>query len=110
MRGPWPPRRRDFPEIDGAALGKANWVIMIAQTRARPQFAAIVLGRRVTSEDVETVTWVYAENAREFSARDYAEAINVMHRPGRFISRFFRRPRERQSSAEAQTNSCLLLG
>jgi hypothetical protein len=66
MRGPWPPRRGDFPEIDGAALGKANWVIMIAQTRARPQFAAIVLGRQVTSEDVETVTWVYAENAREF--------------------------------------------
>jgi hypothetical protein len=36
----------------------------------------------VTSEDVETVTWVYAENAREFSERDYAEAINVMHRAG----------------------------
>jgi hypothetical protein len=32
------------PEIDGAALGKANWVIMIAQTRARPP--GDVRGRR----------------------------------------------------------------
>jgi amidase len=77
------------PEIDQAALGKAIWVIITAQTRARLQFAPIVLGRQATSEDVETVTWAYAENARQFSARDYVEAIDVMHRTGRVVSRFF---------------------
>jgi amidase len=77
------------PEIDQAALGKAIWVIITAQTRVRLQLAATVLGRQATSEDVETVTWAYAENARQFSASDYAEAINVMHRTGRVVGRFF---------------------
>ena len=77
------------PEVDQAALSKAIWVITAAQTRARLPFAEKVLGRPVTSEDVETVTWAYAENARQFSASDYVEAINVMHRTGRVVGRFF---------------------
>jgi Asp-tRNA(Asn)/Glu-tRNA(Gln) amidotransferase A subunit family amidase len=77
------------PEIDQAALGKAIWVITTAQARAWLPFAAIVLGHQATSEDFETVTWAYAENARQFSASDYAEAINVVHRAGRVLGRFF---------------------
>jgi Asp-tRNA(Asn)/Glu-tRNA(Gln) amidotransferase A subunit family amidase len=50
------------PEINQVALGKAIWIIMAAQTRALMQFAAVVLGREATSDDVETVTWAYAEN------------------------------------------------
>jgi Asp-tRNA(Asn)/Glu-tRNA(Gln) amidotransferase A subunit family amidase len=55
------------------------------------QFAATVLGRQATSEDVEAVTWAYAEYARQFSASDYAEAINAVHRTGRIVGRFFTR-------------------
>jgi Asp-tRNA(Asn)/Glu-tRNA(Gln) amidotransferase A subunit family amidase len=33
----------------------------------------------------------YAEYARQFSASDYAEAINAVHRTGRIVGRFFTR-------------------
>jgi amidase len=55
------------------------------------QLAQGVLGREATSEDVESVTWTYAEYARQFSANDYAEAINAVHRTGRVVGRFFTR-------------------
>jgi amidase len=44
------------PEVDQAALGKATWVITIAQTRARLPFVEKVLGRAATAEDFEPVT------------------------------------------------------
>jgi len=37
-------------------MSKAIGIIIMAQTRALMQFAAAVLGREATSEDVETVT------------------------------------------------------
>ena len=48
-----------------------------------------VLGRPVTAEDFEPVTWAYIETALQFSASDYAEAINVLHFTGRVVGRFF---------------------
>ena len=77
------------PEIDEAALTKAIWIIIKAQTRALLQFATLVLGRQATSEDVEPVTWAWSEDARRFSASDYAEAITAVHRTGRVVGRFF---------------------
>jgi amidase len=78
------------PEFDEAARGKAVGIIITSQTRILLQRAEGVLGRAATSEDVETVTWGTAEYARKFSASDYAEAINTVHRTGcRVISRFF---------------------
>ena len=53
------------------------------------QFAALVLGRQATSEDVEPVTWAWSEDARQFSAGDYAEAITAVHPTGRVVGRFF---------------------
>jgi Asp-tRNA(Asn)/Glu-tRNA(Gln) amidotransferase A subunit family amidase len=76
------------PEIN-QVLGKAIGIIVTAQIRALLKFASVVLGREAISEDVETVTWAYAEYARQFSASDYAEAINAMHRTGRVVGRFF---------------------
>ena len=75
------------PEIDQAALGKATWVITTAQTLARLPFVEKVLGRPVTTEDFEPVTWAYLETALQFSASDYAEAINVLHLTGRVVGR-----------------------
>jgi Asp-tRNA(Asn)/Glu-tRNA(Gln) amidotransferase A subunit family amidase len=79
------------PAIDEAARGKAVGIIVTAQTRAALQRAAAILGREVTPEDVETITWGYAEYARQFSASDYAGAIDVLHRTGRVVARFFTR-------------------
>jgi amidase len=77
------------PEFDEAARNKAVGVIITSQTRALLQRAESVLGRAATSEDVETVTWGTAEYARQFSASDYADAINAVHRTGRAIGHFF---------------------
>jgi Asp-tRNA(Asn)/Glu-tRNA(Gln) amidotransferase A subunit family amidase len=79
------------PAIDEAARGKAVGVIITAQTRAALQRAASVLGRQATAEDVETITWGYAEYAKQFGASDYAAAIDVLHRTGRVVGRFFTR-------------------
>lgn len=79
------------PAIDEAARGKAVGIIVTAQTRAVLKRAEAVLGRPATPEDVETITWGYAEYARQFSASDYAGAIDVLHRTGRVVGRFFTR-------------------
>ena len=79
------------PAIDEAARGKAVGIIVTSQTRAALQRAAALLGRQATPEDVETITWGYAEYARQFSASDYAAAIDVLHRTGRVVGRFFTR-------------------
>jgi Asp-tRNA(Asn)/Glu-tRNA(Gln) amidotransferase A subunit family amidase len=77
------------PAIDEAARGKAVGIIVTSQVRAVLQRSAAVLGREVTLEDVETITWGYAEYARKFSGSDYAGAIDVLHRTGRVVGRFF---------------------
>jgi Asp-tRNA(Asn)/Glu-tRNA(Gln) amidotransferase A subunit family amidase len=77
------------PAIDEAARGKAVGIIVTSQIRHVLQYAAGVLGREVTPEDVETITWGYAEYARKFSGSDYAGAIDVLHRTGRLVGRFF---------------------
>jgi amidase len=77
------------PAIDEAARGNAVTIIVAAQTRALLQFAGLVLGRPVTQEDVETITWETAELARPYSASDYATAVDVLHRTGRVVGRFF---------------------
>ena len=79
------------PAIEEAARGKAVGIIVTAQTRAALQRAEAVLGRQATPEDVETITWGYAEYARQFFASDYAGAIDVLHRTGRAVGRFFTR-------------------
>ena len=79
------------PAIDEAARGRAVGVIVTSQVRAALQRAAAVLGRQATPDDVETVTWAYAEYARQFSGSDYAVAIDAIHRTGREVGRFFTR-------------------
>ncbi|HTS53249.1 MAG TPA: amidase [Burkholderiales bacterium] len=79
------------PPIDEAARSKAVGVIVTSQTRLVLQRAATILGREATPEDVETMTWGYAEYARQFSASDYANAVDVLHRTGRVVGRFFTR-------------------
>jgi amidase/6-aminohexanoate-cyclic-dimer hydrolase len=77
------------PAVDEAARAKAVGIIVTSQTRAVLQRAEAILGRPVTQEDVETITWGYAEFGRQFSASDYAGAIDVLHRTGRVVGRFF---------------------
>ncbi len=77
------------PAIDEATRGKAVGVIVRAQTRKLVQIAGRVLGRPATQEDFETRTWALSEDASQLTASDYAAAIDVMHRTGRVVGRFF---------------------
>jgi amidase len=77
------------PAVDEAARAKAVGIIVTSQTRAVLQRAEAILGRPVTQEDVEIITWGYAEFGRQFSGSDYAGAIDVLHRTGRVVGRFF---------------------
>jgi amidase len=77
------------PEIDAPALGQATRTIIGANVRAQLETRAAALGRPLTADDVEAVTWARAEDGAKASAADYARAIGVVHRTGRVVARFF---------------------
>jgi amidase len=77
------------PELDAEALGSAVRVIIAANVRASLEARAEVLGRTLTEADVERVTWRWASDASVFTAWQYARSINVVHRSGRAVARFF---------------------
>ena len=77
------------PEWDEAARARATRIITSAHTRATLEARAEALGRPVTPEDVEPLTWSMAEYGREVTAASYARAIPVMHGIGRVVGRFF---------------------
>ena len=65
------------------------WIILTSRAHILLKQAEAVLRRAATPEDVETVTWSIAEYSRQFSASDYAEAIDAVHRTGPVVGRFF---------------------
>jgi amidase/6-aminohexanoate-cyclic-dimer hydrolase len=79
------------PEVDAAALRDAQRIIVAANVRAALETRAAALGRDLSPADVETMTWRTAAYGREATAADYARAIQVLHRTGRAVGRFFTR-------------------
>ena len=77
------------PEIDVAALGQAQRVIIAGNVRNALETRATALGRALEPEDVEKATWRTAQYGREATAADYARSVQVVHRAGRAVGRFF---------------------
>jgi amidase len=77
------------PVIDEELHNRARRIIRAANTRATLESRGKALGREVRREDVETITWMTAELAREQTAADYAWAIRAAHQLGRVVARFF---------------------
>ncbi|HEY8459135.1 MAG TPA: amidase [Blastocatellia bacterium] len=50
--------------------------------------AAALLGRPVTDQDVETVTWIMAQRGRNISSVDYSRAILTIHQLGYAMAKF----------------------
>jgi amidase/6-aminohexanoate-cyclic-dimer hydrolase len=50
---------------------------------------ARTLGRALSQNDVEAVTWKRAVDGRSFTAADYAASVATAHRTGRAVARFF---------------------
>jgi amidase/6-aminohexanoate-cyclic-dimer hydrolase len=77
------------PTIDARALGLAVRIIIAANVRAALEARAGALGRPLVETDVERQTWGRVAEGASFSAWEYARSINVVHRTGRQVARFF---------------------
>jgi len=77
------------PEIDEAALGLAARTIVGANVRAALEARAVALGRELSADDVERVTWAHALDGHSATAADYARSMGVVHRTGRAVAGFF---------------------
>lgn len=78
-----------IPAIDQESLGPAVVRIINASTLASLEARAGQLGRELSPEDVENVTWRAVENGKSISAVDYIGAVQTIHRTGREAARFF---------------------
>jgi len=63
--------------LDAQALGDAMLVGMGADLAIRMDRRAAELGRKITEDDLETVTWRFLERGRSFTAQDYVNARHV---------------------------------
>jgi amidase/6-aminohexanoate-cyclic-dimer hydrolase len=78
-----------FPQISQELLGPAVVNIINANTRTNLEARARELGRELTPEDVENITWRMAENGKTLSAADYLRSVQTIHHTGRQVARFF---------------------
>jgi Asp-tRNA(Asn)/Glu-tRNA(Gln) amidotransferase A subunit family amidase len=77
------------PVLDHAPVREAQRIIVAANIRALLANRAAALGRTLTADDVEPMTWSVADLARQYSAADYANAITRIHSVGRVVGQFF---------------------
>jgi len=79
------------PEWDDKARALASAIVVGAYTRAQLEARGERLGRVVTAEDVEPMSWARAELGRKATAVDLARAVMTLHRTGRAVGEFFTR-------------------
>ena len=77
------------PEVDASTLALAARTILATNVAATLRSRAEELGRPITEEDVEPVTWKNLRLAEHLSALDYLDAIETVHAIGRDVGRFF---------------------
>ena len=77
------------PKIDAGSLALAARTILATNVAAALRERADELGRPITEEDVEPVTWKNLRLAERLSALDYLGAIETVHATGRVVGRFF---------------------
>src|SRR5688572_2668665 len=77
--------------VDRDLLARCAGTIIGASQRATLVERAAELGREVTPDDVEPLTWLIAEQGRQAGAADYVAALRGMHRIGREVARFLER-------------------
>ncbi len=76
------------PDYDAMALDHAIMVIVAANTSSMVKQREHVLGRKATEDDIEPFTRALMDMAGNFSAEDYARAVQVNQGTGRILGRF----------------------
>ena len=79
------------PQIDETAWAIARRTIVVASLTFVLDTRAAALGRPLREDDIEPITWSRVQEARGYSAADYARAIHTVHRTGRAVARFLER-------------------
>jgi amidase len=81
----------DAPAFDFELFQLATVTIIDANTRAMIAARAQALGREVSAEEVEYVTWRSAESGQSKSAVEYIQAVQTIHCTSRQVAPFFER-------------------
>ena len=77
------------PKFDAAEI-RRNWRVIIGCNLWNTLSArAETLGRTLGPDDVEPITWLWAQACKDLSGPEYALAIQAMHRVGRALAAFF---------------------
>jgi amidase len=76
------------PNLDPQAMGDAQATLIGANVALTLQQRGEALGRSLTQNDVENVTWLIAEAAKGRSSIDYANASLFIHQMGRMMGTF----------------------
>jgi len=77
------------PTFDAEALKWDMFTIVGCNLLQALHQRARALGRAVTPDDVEHVTWLWAERCRQRTGQDMARAIGTIHATARALGRFF---------------------
>ena len=75
-------------DYDFDDMNWAMWMIIAGNLRTVLNLRGEAIGREVTADDVERITWAGAELGRELTAADYARAIMIIHALGRRLTGF----------------------
>ncbi|MEX0838999.1 MAG: amidase family protein [Parvibaculum sp.] len=76
------------PVLNREEISRHQATIVGANTGLTFRQRAMALGREVTPNDVEHITWLIAKGAEARNATDYAEATLFIHRLGRQMAAF----------------------
>lgn len=76
------------PALDPKAMGDNQAAIIGANVALALEQRAEELGRDITLNDVENITWAIAQGARARSSVDYARATLFIHKMGRMMGAF----------------------
>lgn len=80
-----------MPEFDTDALRNALEVIIAGNLWVAIAARYKQLDKRPDGEDLEKVTWEWAQRGNERPASDYAAAVGVIHQAGRQLAAFYKR-------------------
>ncbi|MBS7811021.1 amidase [Roseococcus pinisoli] len=79
------------PEIDEALLKRSTRVIVASNLAHALHVRGVALGRPVREDEVEPITWLWAQEGARQEARALAAAVAAVHGLGRKLGAFFQK-------------------
>lgn len=76
------------PPVDPADMAAAQVALIASNITLTLDMRAEVLGRPVSQQEVEHMTWAISENGRGLGAVDYARGTLLIHKIGRQVAHF----------------------